>query len=329
VPQPYVEDDVSHVVGEAGGRVRYISSTEIVCVTPIFGPASQKAQYPSGSVNGSIGNGAILDVNLYGGAPAEIIIKIDVVSGGRGYATAPKISFHGGGGCCAVATATLDPYGAISGVTVVSGGKNWNKGYGAQALATLSTGKDVAWHARAHPKVVSIKVTDGGSGYLAPPDVIFTCPAGGTTCFQTGDAADGYATNEWSPGRHARAVAVLGSDPTCASSYERCQGEGAVVRIDILYPGEFYITAPVITFAPQKPYIKITPNELHPDHLRSMNRDDPTQVGYYTKQGKGSEELDPEVAHGSWPNGAESTSVPYDVEFLRYPNGGAVHVELC
>ena len=187
----YVEDDVSHIVGEAGGRVRYISSTEIVCVTPIFGPASQKAQYPSGSVNGSIGSGAILDVKTYGGADSDIIVAINVVSGGRGYATPPKISFHGGGGCCAVATPALDAYGAISGVTISSGGKGWNRGYGAQAVATLSTGKDVAWHARAHQKVVSIAVTAGGSGYLAPPDVSFECPAGGTTCFQTGDAADG------------------------------------------------------------------------------------------------------------------------------------------
>lgn len=95
-----------------------------------------------------------------------------------------------------------------------------------------------------------------------------------------------------------------------------------MVRVDILFPGEFYTTAPSITFSPQKPYVRVTPNEIHPDHPRSRNRDDPSQVGYYSKQGKGADELDPEVAHGSWPNGAESTSVPYDVEFLRYPNGG-------
>ena len=193
----YVEDDVSHIVGEAGGRVRYISSTEIVCVTPIFGPASQRAQYPSGSgVNGSIGSGAILEVKSYSGVGSDVIHDINVISGGRGYATPPKISFHGGGGCCAVATATIDSYGAISSVNVAPGGKGWNQGDGAQALATLSTGKDVAWHARAHQKVVRIAVTAGGSGYRVPPDVSFECPGGGTTCFQTGDASDGYANTE-------------------------------------------------------------------------------------------------------------------------------------
>jgi len=52
-----VEDDVSHIVGEAGGKARYISSTEIVCVAPIFGPASQAAQYPPGAdaIAGTVG----------------------------------------------------------------------------------------------------------------------------------------------------------------------------------------------------------------------------------------------------------------------------------
>jgi len=329
----YVEDDVSHIVGEAGGRVRYISSTEIVCVTPIFGPASQAAQYPSGSIgnaaslfNGTIGSGAILDVQSYSQDvltySGSSINVVKIVSGGRGYATPPKITFHGGGGCCANFTATVDVYGAISSMTKVFGGKGYNLGDGAQALATLSTGQNEAWHTRAHQIVVSIKVVNGGSGYRAAPEVLFTCPGGGTTCFQTGDSSDGGPTPAWSPNQHARAVAVLGDDPSCANSYKTCQGLGAVVRVDILYSGEFYIVAPIVNFVPQKPYIMVTPNEIHPDSAKSRNRDDPTQVGYYSRQGKGSEELDPEVAHGSWPNGAESTSVPYDVEILRYPNGG-------
>lgn len=326
---------MSHIVGEKGGRVRYISSTEIVCVTPIFGPASQAEQYPSGSPNNNIGSGAVLEVTAYTattttppapGAPVTVdaisTIEVAYGAGGRGYSSPPRISFHGGGGCCAVATATVDAYGAINAVIVVAGGKNWNRGGGAAAVAELSTGLDEPWHLRAHRTVVSVAVTGGGSGYLAPPDVTFVCPSGGTTCFQTGDASDGAPGGEWSPGRHARGVAVLGSDPSCATSYETCQGEGAVVRVDILFPGSFYSQAPTVQFTPQAPHVRVTPAELHPDHVRSRNRMDPAQVGYYSKQGKGADELDPEVSHGSWPGGAESTSVPYDVEYLRYPNGG-------
>lgn len=315
----YVEDDVSHVVGEAGGRVRYISSTEIVCMTPIFGPASQREQYPPG-VDGSVGSGAVLDVVSYSGADSDAIDEIKVVSGGLGYMTPPVVTFHGGGGCCAVANATVDVYGVITKVEVLpgAGGRNWNRGGGARAAATLSAGVGN----RAHQTVAGVRVTEGGSGYLAPPDVFFTCPGGGNSCFQTGDTSNGYAVNRWSPGQHARAVAVMGSDAGCDRSFERCRGVDSVVRVDILYPGAFYETAPTVNFSPQKPHVRVSPREHHPDHPKSRNRDDPSQVGYYSKQGKGADELDPEVAHGSWPNGALSTSVPYDVVFLRYPNGG-------
>ena len=44
------------------------------------------------------------------------------------------------------------------------------------------------------------------------------------------------------------------------------------MRVDILYAGEFYVEVPVITFKPQKPYVKVTSNSLHPDFAGSRNR---------------------------------------------------------
>ena len=88
------QDDVSHVVGEAGGKVRYISSTEVVCIAPIYGPASQAEQYPSGTA-GAIGSGAVAEVvsyDAYGG-----IIEVTMISGGRGYSSPPLVTFIGGG----------------------------------------------------------------------------------------------------------------------------------------------------------------------------------------------------------------------------------------
>ena len=315
----YVEDDVSHVVGELGGRARYISSTEIACVTPPFGPAASRAQYPSGSP-GAVGSGAILDVSFFV-TNAELndsVGGVHIVSGGRGYATPPTISFEGGGGAGAKANCTIDQYGAIATVTVVDGGRGYNRGAGAAATATLTTVASAA-------KTVSVvDVTDGGSGYLTPPDVIFSC-AGGVldrSCFAIGDVSDGAASTAISPGVHARAVAVLGEDPTCDRSFERCQGRGAVVRVDVLFPGAFYASAPVIAFSPRKPYVRVTANEWRDGNA---TRGDPSVVGGYSKQGKSADELDPERAHGSWPSGSLSTTVPYDVEYLRYPDGGAGH----
>ena len=59
-----------------------------------------------------------------------------------------------------------------------------------------------------------------------------------------------------------------------------------MVRVDIIFAGEYYIASPTVTFTPQRPYVKVTPNEIHPDDKFSRNRLDPTQVGYYSKQGK-------------------------------------------
>ena len=60
-------------------------------MTPIFGPASQAAQYPSTMASGradigAIGSGAILDVTSYTDVVhTGAIDVIDIVSGGRGH----------------------------------------------------------------------------------------------------------------------------------------------------------------------------------------------------------------------------------------------------
>ena len=315
----YVErDDVSHVVGELGGRARYISSTEIACVTPPFGPAASRAQYPSGSP-GAVGSGAILDVSGFvtNAEPNDAVGGVAIVSGGRGYATPPTISFEGGGGTGARANCTIDQYGAIATVTVTDGGRGYNRGAGAAATAALTTASASA----GKQTVSAVDVTDGGSGYLTPPEVFFRCAGGAEdrSCFAVGDVSDGAPSSAISPGVHARAVAVLGEDPSCDRSFERCRGRGAVVRVDVLFAGAFYASAPVVAFAPRKPYARVTANEWRDGNA---TRGDPSAVGGYSKQGKGADELDPERAHGSWPSGALSVAVPYDVEYARYPDGG-------
>ena len=203
---------------------------------------------------------------------------------------------------------------------MVSGGRGYNRGSGAQATATLS---GQAGDLKRGVSQVIVEPNQGGAGYLVPPDVTFACNAADLTdvsCFGTGDVSMGGAP-AWNPGRHARGVAVLGHDPTCERSYKTCHGQGAVVRVDVLFGGEYYVTAPVVIFTPRKPHVRVVPNEANPKFNTSNGGLDRPQVGYYPRQGKGWGELDPEAQHGSWPDGAESTEVPYDVEFARYPNG--------
>jgi hypothetical protein len=306
----YVEDDVSHVVGEPGGRARYVSSTEIVCVTPVFGPAAAAAQYPPGTLEGSVGAGAILEIDAYGPGAAsatagEEITSVEIISGGRGYQTPPLITIEGGGGCCARLTATVDAHGAIDTVTIAEGGAGYNMGVNATATAVITNRGYL-------DNVAKIVVDAGGTGYRVPPDVVFSCASGGDSCFQKGDASSGSKTPAWSPGRHATARAIMAPDVDCPSPFFTCAGKTAVASIEVTFAGAYYTEAPVVTIVPAKPFVRVTPMEINPTLLF---RDDPSQVGYYSKQGKSVDELDPEVAHGSWPDGAEDTTIHYPVTF--------------
>ena len=270
-------DDVSHVVGEPGGRVRWISSTEIRCVTPAFGPAARLRQYPSDTAlidsTKIIGSGAILDVTFSG----DKISAVNVLNGGQGYASPPVLSFIGGGGAGAKATPTVTS-GKITGVTVTSGGYAYNQGSGAAATATVSNGI-----------LTSISLSNGGYGYKVPPDVTFSCSG---TCLSV-------------KGNHASAVAIMGPADNCFPEYG-CYTK-KVVAVRILSSG-MYASAPIVSFLPQKPFVQVRAAELYTAAV------DPTFIGGYTMQGKGEYELDPQLNHGSWAAGTyDISTAPYDV----------------
>ena len=263
----YEEDDVSHIVGEDGGRVRYISSTEIICVTPIFGPAAAASQYPAGSP-GTIGSGAELVVDGYGGESSfltypysmklldgtvvttnrsDSVGNITVVSGGKGYATAPTITLEGGGGCCYNITCAVNEHGRsrLSPFTTAAAG--YNQGVDAAATATISTVADGDPGSAKRQIVHNVRVTEGGSGYLVPPDVYFECSGGpdDKSCFSSGEDSDGGPVPSWVPGEHATAIAVLGEyDPKCDNSWAAVRRAGRRRPRGYHLPGRYYSSAP-------------------------------------------------------------------------------------
>ena len=283
----YDDWDDSHVVGEPGGKVRYISSTEIICTSPIYGPASQTRQYyPHG--------GCCAKLTAVLSNETNSIESVTVVNGGSGYSEPPKLLFIGGGGCCVNATAEIgtasecqrvgEGAGCITSVTVHYGGKNFGAGDGATASAHMSTGGhrfEDGYNDPDHTEeiVTSVEVTDNGSGYLFPPSVVFTCASGGYTCFAKNEVSGGMQKGAVSAGIHARAHTVLEN--------------GEVVRIVVTYGGKYYSETPVITIIPQPPAVKAVERDM----WSKRNRDYPPKVGYYSHQGKGSNELDPSGRH--------------------------------
>jgi len=136
----------------------------------------QKAAYGGGVgatataiVGGLGGTGAILEAELGElnsiGLPGPTqISKVNVINGGRGYVTAPTITFtatSGGGGASAVATVKD---GSIQEIIITSTGA----GYGAAPTVTADT-----------DKVTEVIVNSFGRDYLSPPTV--TISGGGAS----------------------------------------------------------------------------------------------------------------------------------------------------
>jgi len=114
-------------------------------------------------------------LNLSGTTQSVALVK--AVLPGQGYTTPPTVSFYGGGGTGAQATATLN---GITGITVVTGGSLYSAnptvtitpavgdtGTGATATATVSAGV-----------ITAIAVINPGSNYLLAPTVTITDATG-------------------------------------------------------------------------------------------------------------------------------------------------------
>ena len=103
------------------------------------------------------------------------VSSVTVTNGGGFYDRVPTVSFSGGGGSGASATAVMD--GRIKSATVLSGGSGYSSaptvtfiggaGSGASATATVSGGV-----------VTGITITNAGTGYTSQPRVLLSGPAG-------------------------------------------------------------------------------------------------------------------------------------------------------
>jgi FtsP/CotA-like multicopper oxidase with cupredoxin domain len=117
---------------------------------------------------------AVATATVTGGGKVN---KVNVTTTGLGYTFIPAISFTGGGGTGATATAAMGPFSIATGTTsvlVTSGGTGYTSaptvsfsgGGGNGAAATATTAQSIA----------SITVTNGGNGYTSTPKVTISAP---------------------------------------------------------------------------------------------------------------------------------------------------------
>lgn len=131
--------------------------------------------------------------------------NINVTNGGSLYATAPTVSFSGGNGQGATATAVVVPI-TVGSVNVTAPGMNYTSaptvnfsgGGGSGAVATAVIGPIFGVTGNG---VLSVAVTNGGSNYTSAPSVSFT-GGGGTGATATAVLAGGavVAVNLTNPG---------------------------------------------------------------------------------------------------------------------------------
>lgn len=118
-------------------------------------------------------------------ALSQPLTAIVVTNQGSGYTAAPAVSFSGGGGAGAVATAKLDA--TVSTITVLDGGSGYTKP--PIVTATSAEGAGMTATASIIGSVNSITITSGGTGYTSAPTVTITGDGAGAaaTCTINGD----------------------------------------------------------------------------------------------------------------------------------------------
>lgn len=122
------------------------------------------------------GGVATKPIGLHKPAPPSVVVvgatsesgkrvtSVQLIDGGRGYASAPTVSFSGGGGSGAAGQAAI-LNGAVVGVRVVAGGS----GYTSAPAVTLSGGfgSGAAFTVGVKGKVVGFEITTKGSGFTS------------------------------------------------------------------------------------------------------------------------------------------------------------------
>ena len=108
-----------------------------------------------------------------GTSTVQTVTGLTLLNSGRSYSSAPTVVFEGGGGQDAQGSAKINTTGKVTSIAIADPGEFYQEapyilisgggGIGAKAVATIDQGQ-----------ITGITVTDQGSGYTTPPNVIFT-----------------------------------------------------------------------------------------------------------------------------------------------------------
>ncbi len=177
-----------------------------------------------------------------------VLTKLNLLTPGSGYTSAPKVTITGGGGAGAAGTATFTRI--VRSISVTNGGSNYTTtptvsitgGGGSGAIATAVINATTK-------KVTSITVLFGGSGYTSTPSVVIS--GGGGTGAKASASITGVVNSVTltNPGAGYVSVPAVtltgggGSGATASFSYN----SNVITAITLTNPGANYVEAPTVT----------------------------------------------------------------------------------
>lgn len=177
---------------------------------------------------------------------------ITVTANGENYTSAPTVSFYGGSGTGAAATATVLNSGVIR-ITVTNPGTGYlrNETVGIAFSGGGSNSTATATSALTGDHVTSITLVSAGSGYTFPPTVALTGGGGSgatATAKLTATTVDHINVVAGGSGyTSAPTVAIAGGDGTGATATATVIN-GVVASVAITAPGSGFTNQPVVTF---------------------------------------------------------------------------------
>jgi len=187
------------------------------------------------------------------GAAATAVIggrvsSVSITNRGQEYTSAPTVSFSGGGGSGAAATATLRDQGPILSISVTGAGS----GYTATPTVSLSGGGGSGASATAvlaGTSVNTVTVTAGGTGYTSAPTVTFTGGGGSSAAAnatQAGAVVASVTVTAGGTGYTGDPTVTLTDGGGTGATATATRGGGYVTGFTVTAAGSNYTSTPTV-----------------------------------------------------------------------------------
>ena len=178
----------------------------------------------------------------------------DITAGGSGYTSAPTVTFYGGAGTGATATATIQD-GSVVALTITNAGTGYNPDDVVEAaFSGGGTDNGAVLQAVLTTSGVEAAVIDaGGSGYTSAPTVVFSAPDSGVTAggiaALTMDAVSSITVNVPGTGYTSPPTITLTGGGGTGAAASAVLAISGISDIQVVSGGSGYTSAPTVTIS--------------------------------------------------------------------------------